>query len=372
MDPQLFLVAIGVLTSCLNLLLAAFLVLARGPNWNANRFFAGFLILSAIDMIGWAGSLLPPSAQPLLTLRHSLAFMQMPWFFAYFFSLLRSRHPGPEHSVIGWFLVAASAGSLAPRALAMAGIDLPIDVPSGNGSRWISVGLHLQFYIYVAWIGHLVFASDRQLKSAVPVTTHIWLKALFMVSATAGTLVFAKSIFRMIGDTGTYAYLDVIVGSSASAIMCSLTLFALVHREILIGQVKIRGLRRKADPDAARLEGWTSVQSFMTSREPFLDPDLSLRKLARQVAMRERDLSSLINELEGMHFFDFVNRYRIRKAAAILADPEQARRTILEIAHEVGFNSKSSFNSAFLKHTGQTPSRYRHSHGPISTHRNRP
>lgn len=361
MDPHLFLVAIGVLTSCLNLLLAVFLVLARGPNWHANRFLAGFLILSAVDMVGWASDLLPSSARPLLTLRHSLAFMQMPWFFAYFFSLLRSDRPNFLHSLIGWLLVAASAASLAPRALTMAGIELPINVPSGNGSHWISVGLHLQFYIYAAWIGHLLFASGRQAKSAIPVPTLTWLKALFLVSVTAGTLVLAKSIFRMAGDTRTYGYFDVIVGSSASAIVCALTLFALLHREILVGPAKVGAVRRKVEPNRAQLTGWATVQSFMTSREPFLDPDLSLRKLARQVAMPERDLSRLINDVEGKHFFDFVNQYRVRKAAALLIDPDQAGRTILEIAHDVGFNSKSSFNAAFLKHVGRTPSSYRHS-----------
>jgi hypothetical protein len=134
MNPQLFLVAIGVLTSCLNLLLALFLVLARGPNWKANRFFAGFLILSAVDMIGWAGDLLPPSFQPLLILRRSLAFMQMPWFFAYFLALLRPDRSSLIHRRVGWVLVAVSGASLAPEALAMLDIGLPIVSPGGDGS----------------------------------------------------------------------------------------------------------------------------------------------------------------------------------------------------------------------------------------------
>lgn len=364
MDASLFLVAIGVLTSCLNLLLAAFLTLAKGPNWKANRFLAGFLLLSAVDMIGWASALLPPSVQPWLMLRRSLAFMQMPCFFAYFLALLRPDRSSVAHRRLGWILVAASGASLTPRALAMQGVNLPFDMAIGQEIRWISIALHLQFYVYAAWIAHLVFAPDRERDQAIPVATHRWLKALLITSVTAGTLVFAKSLFRLAGDARTYGYLDLVVGSSASAIICALTLFALLHRDLLVGSTARLRARRKIDPDSAQMADLAALQSFMTSREPFLDPDLSLRKLARQLALPERELSRLINELEGLHFFDFVNRYRIKKAAGILANPDQAPRTILEIAHHVGFNSKSSFNSAFLKHVGQTPSSFRRSREP--------
>lgn len=335
MDSQLLLVAIGVLTSCLNLLLAAFLTLARGPNWGANRFLAGFLALSAVDMAGWAGDLLPASAEPLLILRRSLAFMQMPLFFAYFLTLLRPDRSMRVHFAIGWVLVAASAAALVPRALPMLATDLSHTALNREISRSISIALDVQFYAYVVWIGRFVFA--RHPDHAVPEKTRLWLKTLLAASATAGTLVFAKSMFRLADDVQAHAYLDLIVGSSAAAILCALTLFALVQREVLIGQDATRRTRRKADPAPFRQADLAMLLSFMTAREPFLDPGLTLRKLARQITMPERDLSRLINEAEGLHFFDFVNRHRIGKAAAILSDPDQVRRTILEIAHEVGF-----------------------------------
>lgn len=365
MDSQLLLVAIGVLTSCLNLLLAAFLTLARGPNWGANRFLAGFLVLSAVDMAGWAGDLLPASAEPLLVLRRSLAFMQMPLFAAYFLALLRPDRSMRAHFVIGWVLVAISAAALVPRALPMLAMDLSHTVPNREISRWISIALNAQFYAYVVWIGRFVFA--RHPDHAQPGRTRLWLKTLLGTSATAGTLVFAKSMYRLVNDAQSHAHLDLIVGSSAAAILCALTLFALVQRDVLVGQDKTGRTRRKVEPDALRKADLATVLSFMSAREPFLDPGLTLRKLARQLAMPERDLSRLINETEGLHFFDFVNRHRIAKAAAILSDPDQARRTILDIAHEVGFNSKSSFNSAFLKHIGQTPSSYRQAPGTLVT-----
>ena len=59
------------------------------------------------------------------------------------------------------------------------------------------------------------------------------------------------------------------------------------------------------------------------------------------------------------NFFDFINQFRIDEARSILKNPEKKQFTVLEILYEVGFNSKSSFNTAFKKHTGLTPTQYR-------------
>jgi len=67
----------------------------------------------------------------------------------------------------------------------------------------------------------------------------------------------------------------------------------------------------------------------------------------------------LINHHMNQHFFDFVNEYRIQKAMKILKNNSKNHLTILEILYEVGFNSKSSFNTSFKKHTGLTPTAFR-------------
>ena len=58
-------------------------------------------------------------------------------------------------------------------------------------------------------------------------------------------------------------------------------------------------------------------------------------------------------------FFDFVNEYRIKKAMEMLSDTNKKDLTVLEILYKVGFNSKSSFNTAFKKHAGKTPTQFR-------------
>jgi AraC-like DNA-binding protein len=91
----------------------------------------------------------------------------------------------------------------------------------------------------------------------------------------------------------------------------------------------------------------------------FLDAELNLQQLARKVGIHYNYLSRIINEKFGLSYNDYINGYRIEEAKRMLADPGQAARTILDIAYDTGFYSKSVFNTAFKKVTGMTPSQYR-------------
>jgi AraC-like DNA-binding protein len=104
------------------------------------------------------------------------------------------------------------------------------------------------------------------------------------------------------------------------------------------------------------------LDAFMIEHKPFLDASLTLYDLSEQIDIPSKDLSLLINRDLNQHFFDFVNGYRIRMAMDILKDPAKKAFTVLEILYEVGFNSKSSFNTAFKKHNNLTPTEYRKKH----------
>ena len=106
-------------------------------------------------------------------------------------------------------------------------------------------------------------------------------------------------------------------------------------------------------------ESITHLRSFMEVEEPYLNPSISVYDLSKQIKMPVRDLSILINHHLNQHFFDFINEYRIDKAKEILQDPGKKELTVLEILYDVGFNSKSSFNTAFKKYTHLTPTEYR-------------
>jgi len=85
--------------------------------------------------------------------------------------------------------------------------------------------------------------------------------------------------------------------------------------------------------------------------------NLSLAELAGHLNLTSHQLSQLTNEHLDLNFSSLINERRIKEAQELLVHEEQ--RTILSIAFQVGFNSKSVFNTAFAKHSGQTPSQYR-------------
>jgi len=97
----------------------------------------------------------------------------------------------------------------------------------------------------------------------------------------------------------------------------------------------------------------------MTEEKPYFEGDLTLQKLADRLSISPHHLSQIINDKIGQNFFDFINSYRIEEAKKLLLDPRGELLTILAISEETGFNSKSSFNNAFKKYTGQTPSQFK-------------
>lgn len=98
---------------------------------------------------------------------------------------------------------------------------------------------------------------------------------------------------------------------------------------------------------------------LFNSQKPFLDCDLSLVKLALLLNVSPHILSYLINKGINENFYQFVNRYRIEEAKKLILDPKMNYLSLLGIGFEVGFNSKTVFNTTFKKITGQTPSEYK-------------
>lgn len=119
------------------------------------------------------------------------------------------------------------------------------------------------------------------------------------------------------------------------------------------GEYKKSGLKT-----ADALELRERLLALMASHKPFLEPKLSLSDLAGQLQTSPNNLSQVINQYEEKNFYDFVNSYRVKEFIERAALSENKNLNLLGIAFDSGFNSKSSFNEVFKKHTGQTPSKY--------------
>ncbi len=102
-----------------------------------------------------------------------------------------------------------------------------------------------------------------------------------------------------------------------------------------------------------------SILHVMATEKPYLDSDFSIKQLAEKTKCPVYVLSFVINTSFSKHFSDFINSYRIKEAKFKLLHPDYQYLKIASIAFECGFNSLSSFNIAFKKHTGVTPSEFK-------------
>ena len=118
-------------------------------------------------------------------------------------------------------------------------------------------------------------------------------------------------------------------------------------------------LKKKALLDAATIATYTTrLLNFINEEKPYLDPDLSLRSLAKQVDIHPNQLSWLLNESMGKNFNEFINHYRVEAFKLLSKDPSNKHLTLISLAYESGFNSKTVFNTYFKKETGLIPKEF--------------
>ena len=102
-----------------------------------------------------------------------------------------------------------------------------------------------------------------------------------------------------------------------------------------------------------------NLLQIMESEKPYKNNNLTLSDLASLLKISSHNLSEIINTKGGKNFFDFINYYRIEEVKKELINPNKQNLTILAIAFDAGFNSKTSFNTLFKKYVGTTPTQFR-------------
>lgn len=100
------------------------------------------------------------------------------------------------------------------------------------------------------------------------------------------------------------------------------------------------------------------IRQAMEEQHLYNDSELTLPALSETVGAPTYHISQVLSELAGANFYDFVNQYRVEAAKRLLQDPDKKHYTVLAIAFESGFNSKTTFNKVFRKATGLTPTAY--------------
>ena len=124
-----------------------------------------------------------------------------------------------------------------------------------------------------------------------------------------------------------------------------------------------QGLHQKVELPSDKLEEMKAVahklEILMEERKLFAEPELSLNRVAEELGLKPYLLSKTLKEVLQTKFSDYINQKRVAELEKLLEDPENEKYTLLSLAMEVGFNSKSSFNRAVKKYLGKSPSELR-------------
>ncbi len=164
---------------------------------------------------------------------------------------------------------------------------------------------------------------------------------------------FNMEFFEVVGLSGYYATF-VLVCTLVFSSMRYFANFEAIRQKKDAEPVKKPVQEKLLNPEFAE-----KIDNVMRTEKPYLMADITLDILAEKLAIPARDLSMIINRHYDINFYEFINNYRIEEAKKILIDPRNQNKTITDIYLEVGFNSKSVFNTFFKKIVGQTPSEYR-------------
>lgn len=111
------------------------------------------------------------------------------------------------------------------------------------------------------------------------------------------------------------------------------------------------------DTESLNIYALKAVEHLRKS-EAFLNPDLTLQDLAKQMNISPKKLSRAINTSIGKNFFEIVNSLRVEKAKELLSGYKSRNLTLESVASQCGFNSNVTFSNVFKKNTGVTPGKW--------------
>ncbi|HKQ07041.1 MAG TPA: helix-turn-helix transcriptional regulator [Blastocatellia bacterium] len=368
MEPSLDLTAgLTLLGAAQGLLLALALLGLKKADRTATRLLAAFMLVSAISM---GGSLLV-STKYIFSYPH-LTQVSAPFHFLF----------GPI--IFLYVRGATSRGSrlrkrellhLVPFALCAA-YYLPLYLQSRAGKldylhaafqnyppaewRIRSLLLVFQFLPYLALALFMFFAHARkvQIEPAAGRLNLLWLRTFIVMIL----IICGAGLFRLVFDFRAETML--LVPLCFSIMVYVAGYMALRHPEALAGRNEAPPPKKyeKSTLTPERAEAYLKkLLHVMETESLYRDGDLTLQKLSERLSIPINHLSQIINERLGQTFIDFISSYRVKEAQKMLADPAKKHYTVIAIAEEVGFNSKSAFNAVFKKQVNMTPSEYRKS-----------
>jgi AraC-like DNA-binding protein len=228
----------------------------------------------------------------------------------------------------------------------------------------ISAFMYTHFFVYLGLAGRSIRKYRIIIKNKYSQIDQINLNWLSFTLKTFGLITFISLIHNFIALTeNRYVFM-------ATLVLLLIFIFYFVNRVILkaLRQPEIfAGISQNetakylgSNLTPSQIEEYRKqLLSLLHTEKPYLNPQVSIGDLSEMLSVSIRHLSQVINQSFDRSFFDFINSYRIQEVQQILKESRDDKITVLEVMFQAGFNSKSSFNTAFKKETGQTPTEFR-------------
>jgi AraC-like DNA-binding protein len=228
---------------------------------------------------------------------------------------------------------------------------------------WIIVVVQFSGYLYVIrrkWIVYReLIRNEVSNKENVDISWISFIMVVFLLI----NLFFLFNLFVVIHFKNN-AWL-----AKTTALIFSLSVFALGYKGILQKEIfkndagliprPVNGALSQTVTSKPDQELIKRLLDHMQEKKSYLDPELTLSQLAKDLDIGRSQLSQLINDGIGDNFYDFINKYRVEQVKQLMTDPRVKHFSMLGIALEAGFKSKSTFNLIFKRFTGLTPTEYR-------------
>jgi AraC-like DNA-binding protein len=376
MDKVSLMIIVAVITMFISLFLALFLVKVKTEHKLSNRLFAIFLILTAIDISGILFDFFNESPSNIGMFRNLITFLQLPTFYLYILSVCYSSFKlKPKHLIhIAPFLIANLI--LLPRFYAV-NLASKISFLEKSSSRieiqFNHIFIHVQIIFYII-IAFMVLRKAKRIYlenyAGESIKSLNWLFQFTLALSFFYSIALLKNIFKFSAyanfsewlKTGLFLFELFIISWYLFKALNNPNLFRNIDSKLKLVKEIVFEEKKNAQLIENKKEynkELLKLKKYMIEKKPFLNPSMTIQDISNAIEIPVRDLSLLINHKLNQHFYDFVNSHRIENAMDILKDTTKSKVTILEILYEVGFNSKSSFNTAFKKHTKTTPTAYR-------------
>lgn len=344
----------------------------RAANVRANHVLAAWLLVVGVDLAVKAGFLSAPSASwfPVYRFVGLFPFLYGALFYLYVRALTTGRGFAARDllHLVGFalalalelpFLTGGAEQHAAGLALWMRNA-LPPPAPYYDV---FLLGYSLSYVAAALVRLHRYRRALRQRRSDADRLSLRWVEVLALAQVVIWCIALLHVLLRLPGVDYYLIY------GAVAAWVCAVGWFSLSQPPVAevpapdaVGPSGDPGAMSTGNDDSRFPEVEARLRQLMAAQALYREPALTIGELARRSGYPEYLVSAVINRRFAASFCDWINGQRIEAARARLADAGDAR-TILDIAYDCGFTSKSTFNAAFKRIVGQTPSAYRRSAG---------